>query len=39
MGSIAEFINLYGRENVIFVHLLQKHELAQPNKLGMQLRG
>lgn len=37
-SAIAEFVNRYGRENVIFVHLPQKHEFPEPNELGKKLR-
>ena len=36
--AIAEFVKRYGRANVIFVHLPQKHEFPEPIELGKQLR-
>jgi hypothetical protein len=38
-AAIAELIRLYGPENIAFIHLPQKNEIASgPNKLGLRAR-
>jgi hypothetical protein len=36
--AIANFIKVYGKDNVAFMHLPQKDEMSGPNEIGMEAR-
>jgi hypothetical protein len=35
---IADFIRIYGPDNVVFIHIPQKDEIHEPNELGLRAR-